>query len=81
MTEGGGCDTDWLGLGENCDTDGDEGVRLLIRSGIVDSGVRLEVYVFFLCTVGTMAVCECDIDIVGGDDALVDGMDLDSIEK
>ena len=80
-TEGGGCDTDWLGLGENCGTEGDVGVRLLIRSGTVDSGVRLRVFVSFLCTVGTMVAYECDIDIVGGDDALVDGMDLDSIEK
>jgi hypothetical protein len=76
-TEGGGFDTDWLGLGENCGTDGDVGVRLLIRSGIVDSGVRLRVYVFFLITVGTIAACECDTDIVGGDDALVGGMDFD----
>lgn len=75
-TEGGVFDTDWLGLGENCGTDGDVGVRLLIRSGIVDSGVRL-VYVFFLITVGTIAAYEFDTDIVGGDDALVGGMDLD----
>ena len=67
-------------LGEKCGATGDEGDHLLIRSGIVDSGVRLRV---FLCTVGTI---ECDKDIVGGDDALVGGMDLDldcsaSIEK
>lgn len=82
-TEGGGCDTEWLGLGESGGT-GDEGDRLLIRSGMVDSGVRLRVCVVFLSTVGTMAACECDKDIVGGEDALVGGIDLDSgasIEK
>ena len=82
-TEGGGCDTDWLGLGGNCGT-GDVGGRLLIRSGLVGSGVRLRVRVVILCTVGTIAVCELDINIVGGDDALVGGMDLEcgaSIEK
>lgn len=81
-TESGGCDADWLGLGENCGTDGDIGVRLLIRSGVVDSGMRLKVCEFILCTVGTIAACECDI--AGGDDVLVGGMDLDcgaSIEK
>ena len=77
----GGWKTDWLGLGENC---GDVGDRLLIRSGLVDSDVRLRVCGVFLGTIGTIATCECDIDIVGGDDALVVGMDLDcgaSIEK
>ena len=78
-TEGGGCDADWLGLGENCGTDGDVtiGVRLLIRSRVVDSGVRLRVRVFFLCTDRTIAACKCDTDIVGGDDVLVGGMDVD----
>jgi hypothetical protein len=81
-----GCDTDWLGLGENCGTDGDVGVRLLIRRGVVDSGVRLRgrICVFCLCTVGITATCGCDTDIVGGDDALVGGIDFDrgtSIEK
>ena len=84
-TEVGGCDTDdWLGLGENCGTDGDVGVRLLIRSGVVDSGVRLRVRVFFLWTVGTIVACECDRDIVGGEDVLVGGMEFDrgaSIKK
>jgi hypothetical protein len=83
-TEGGGCDADWLGLGENCGTDGDVGARLLIRSGVVDSGVRLRVRVFFLCTVGTIAACECDRDIVGGEDVRVGGMEFDrgaSIKK
>ena len=74
-TDGGGCDTDWLELGENCGTDGDVGVRLLIRRGLVDSGARLRV--FFLCTVGTIVACECDTDIVGGEDVLVGGMDFD----
>jgi hypothetical protein len=79
-TEGGGCDTDWLGLGEESGGTGDVGGRLLIRSGMVDSGVKLRVSVVFLCTDGTIAAC----NIVGGDDALVEGMDWDfgaSIEK
>ena len=71
--EDGGCGTDWLGLGENCGVTGDVGDRLFILSWIVDSGVRLKVCVVFLWTVETIAVC----DIVGGDDALVGGMDLD----
>ena len=79
--EGGDCNTDWLGLGENKGGTGDVGDRLLIRSGMVDSGAKLRVCMVFLCTVGAI---ECDIDIVGGDDALVGGMDLEcgaSIEK
>jgi hypothetical protein len=47
---------------------------------MVDSGVKLRVSVVFLCTDGTIAAC----NIVGGDDALVEGMDWDfgaSIEK
>jgi hypothetical protein len=35
------------------------------------------VRVFFLCTDRTIAACECDTDIVGGDDVLVGSMDLD----
>ena len=79
-TEVGGCDTDdWLGLGENCGTDGDVtiGVHLLIWSRVVDSGVRLRVRMFFLCTDRTIAACKCDTDIVGGDNVLVGSMDLD----